>query len=172
MTLTRRSLCPMYSWIQIYMRQVLALLAEDSPSLWNRLLKGEFAVTKNPIPFTSIGTDQAQEHDNKILKGEGGLKGITNKPTGLLKYCLAAPVLGRLAMETQEMFGANNTSATHQHHQDPPAKVTRQERSVHILKDVIEPHKVLSGQGKLHNFMTQKVLREEAQSSILNMGGR
>jgi hypothetical protein len=52
----------------------------DSPVLWGRLLEGEFAVTKSTIPFTSIGIDQAQEHDNKILKGEGGLQGLTNKP--------------------------------------------------------------------------------------------
>ena len=51
---------------------------EDNPDIWRRLVAGEFAVTKNKFPFTSIGTDQAQEQENKILKGEGGLTGITN----------------------------------------------------------------------------------------------
>lgn len=58
-------------------------------------------MTKNEIPFTSIGLDQAQEHENKILKGDGGLQGITNKPATLLKYCLAVPELARLSMEAK-----------------------------------------------------------------------
>jgi hypothetical protein len=62
-------------------------------------------VTKNNIPFTSIGIDQAQEQENKILKGDGGLQGITNKPATFLKYCLAASELGRLSKETEEMCG-------------------------------------------------------------------
>jgi hypothetical protein len=43
---------------------------ERDPDLWEKLVVGEFAVTKTNIPFTSIGVDQAQEHDNKTLKGE------------------------------------------------------------------------------------------------------
>ena len=37
----------------------------SDPKLWNRLVNGAFAVTKHKIPFTSIGLDQAQEHENK-----------------------------------------------------------------------------------------------------------
>ena len=49
-------------------------------------MDGEFAITQNKIPFTSIGANQAQEHQNKIFKREGGLHGITNKPATFLKY--------------------------------------------------------------------------------------
>ena len=69
-------------------------------------------MTKSTIPFTSIGTDQAQEHDNKNLKGEGGLQGITNKPSTLLKYCLAAPHLGRLAKESEEINVPDDAGCT------------------------------------------------------------
>ena len=50
---------------------------QKDPDIWQRLLAGEFAVTTCSIPFTSIGIDQAQEHDNKLLTAEGGLQGIT-----------------------------------------------------------------------------------------------
>ena len=33
-----------------------------NPSIWRRLMDGEFAITQNKIPFTSIGTDQAQKY--------------------------------------------------------------------------------------------------------------
>ena len=85
-----------------YARNILdfttrALAAREThPDIWKRHESGEFSVTKRTILFTSIGTDQAEEHDNKTLKGEGGLQGITNKPSILRKYCLAAPHLRRL----------------------------------------------------------------------------
>jgi hypothetical protein len=216
----RRAMFPMYSWLRMYMHQVLALLnfhrsvkqpqlllylsslenlatyffaynrldyaqnileftartyasETTDPDLWKRLCAGEFAVTKNPIPFTSIGIDQSQEHDNKILKGEGGLRGITNKPSTLLKFCLAAPVLGHLSKETQEMFGVTLAADSNQHHHHSAPRVACQEKNVQALKAVLQPHGIFSDQNKqLHNFMTKQVLRDEAQTSILNMEAR
>ena len=145
-----------------------------SPTLWKRLVDGEFASTQGPIPFTSIGLDQAQEHKNKILKGEGGIKGIANKPAGLLKYCLAAPELSRISTETKEMLSLNvDQSDTSKHHQDSKERVLRQERNVKALKEAIKPAGIFSDKGKrLHNLLTKKVLREEAERSILNMESR
>ncbi len=41
---------------------------KDGPDVWHRLLAGEFDVTKRETPITTIGVDQAQEHDKKIWK--------------------------------------------------------------------------------------------------------
>ena len=87
-------------------------LQETDPKTWNRFLAGEFALTKSAVPFTGIGIDQGQEFLNKLLKGEGGLRGITNKPTSLLKYCLCAPELSRIASETDEILGVLSSSQT------------------------------------------------------------
>jgi len=89
---------------------------KSDPALWVILQEGEFAVTKSRIPFTSIGVDQAQEYDSKILKCKGGLRGITNKPAPLLKYCLTAPVIAKLSQDTRDMFGITSSEAQHHHH--------------------------------------------------------
>ena len=75
-----------------YAQNIMEVLArayasrEMHPNIWGRLVSGEFAVTKSNIPFTTIGADHAQEQDNKDIKGDGGLQGITNIPATLLRY--------------------------------------------------------------------------------------
>ena len=69
--------------------------------MWNMFQTRGFALTANSIPFTGIGVDQDQEFLNKILKGEDGLREITNRPAALLQFCLSASELARLALETE-----------------------------------------------------------------------
>ncbi|KAH3733791.1 hypothetical protein DPMN_040226 [Dreissena polymorpha] len=56
--------------------------------------------SQNTIPFTSIGLDQTQEHQNRKIKD------IT-----LLKYCLAAPELAKISEEKDTMIGNTATSS-------------------------------------------------------------
>ena len=79
------------------------------------------------IPFTSIGGDNAQEQTNRDLKGDGGLQGITNKPTTLLKYCLNDPVLSRISKEAEDMFGFSTSfkTSTDSHHHDSAARLNK-----------------------------------------------
>jgi len=99
---------------------------------------------------------------------------VSNKPAALLKYCLAAPVLSRLSLETQEMLGIEqSTENEDRHHQDHDARIIQQEKNVEALKTVLEPVHVFSDTSEhLHTFITKKVLRKEAETSILNMEGR
>ena len=136
------------------------LARETHPDIWKRLESGELSVTKSIITFNSIGSDQAQEHDNKTLEEEGGLQGITNKPSTLLKYCLAAQHLGRFAKETEEMFCM--AQDVHSSKQDPLSYIhtTRQENNVQA---VLKPYKLFCYDGKqLFNFITKQVVRKES----------
>ena len=56
-----------------------------------------------PLPSHPFGPDQAQEHLNKVHKGDGAISGITTYLQGLLKFCLSSPELARLAGETEQM---------------------------------------------------------------------
>jgi len=50
----------------------------NRPKTWEELRAGNIAVTKNDIPFISIGADHACEHLNKLMKMRAGLVGISN----------------------------------------------------------------------------------------------
>ena len=115
------------------------------PELWQEFLKGEFTVnTSNTIPFTRIGVDQAMEHLNKFSKGQVGISGITSCPKTLLKFCLTAPELARLAAETEHLVAVTHTSTTH-HHRLSQGTVSRKERAIKQLKTVLAPCNLFKG---------------------------
>ena len=68
-------------------------LQHVKPEVWNDFAQGNFTVKTNPMAFTTIGVDQAQEHVHKCHKGDGGVSGITTNPVALLRYCLSTPEL-------------------------------------------------------------------------------
>ena len=74
----------------LYLATMTDLLSNDIES-WN-YLEESFAISKSQIPFTSIGSDHALEQENKVMKVTGGVKGLTQNPSGLHRFCLTAPV--------------------------------------------------------------------------------
>ena len=60
-------------------------------------LKENFSVNKSEIPFSSVGSDHALEQENRSLKVTGGVKGLTQEPTALYRYCLSAPSLNDIS---------------------------------------------------------------------------
>ena len=100
------------------------------PEMWNMFQAGGFALKANSIPFTGIGVDQGQEFLNKILKGEGGLRGITNRPAALLQFCLSA---------SEELIGFNPKSKRQHHHHLSSAKIIERQNQIEFLFNVLKP---------------------------------
>ena len=149
-------------------------LEHSHPSVWQDLKSGDFVVSTNPVPFTSIGPDHAQEHVNKIHKGEGAISGLTTDPQGLLKYCLSTPVLARLAGETERLLNIADANPK-KHHQHSMTRSKRQERSVKQLKDVLSGANPFSPPGndesemKLINFVSNQILPTAVQNDVLDI---
>ena len=148
-------------------------LKTTNPQVWNEMEKGGFAIKKNPVSFTAVGVDQAQEHINKIHKGDGGISGITNNTEALLRYCLSTPHLIRLAEQTEKMLGMESKSNIH-HHLLTNSTIARQEKYVYQLKMVLKNsnpfslHKSNDGsESKLYNLMTKEIMPDDVQDSIL-----
>ena len=143
------------------------------PEMWNMFQTGGFALKANSIPFTGIGVDQGQEFLNKILKGEGGLRGITNRPAALLQFCLSASELARLALETEELIGFNPKSKRQHHHHLSSAKFIERQNKVELLYNVLEPYNIFeSTEPQLHNVMTKQVVSKVIEEDILKFETR
>ena len=152
-------------------------ITTSDPELWQSFTNGEFAVnTSNRIPFTRIGVDQAMEHLNKSTKGQGGISGITTNPATLLKFCLTAPELARLADESERLVATTSTTAPPQHHQLSQSKIARQERSIAQLKSVLAPCNLFQTEtgsensdykGCMFKLMSKEIIPDEIQQSIL-----
>ena len=130
----------------------------------------------NRIPFTRIGVDQAMEHLNKSTKGQGGISGITSYPATLLKFCLTAPELARLAEESERLVATTSTTAPAHHHQLSQSRIDRQERSVAQLKSVLAPCNLFQTEagsessdlkGRMFKLMSKEIIPDEVQQSIL-----
>ena len=73
-------------------------LKENDAVSW-KYLKDNFSINKTGIPFCSIGSDHALEQDNKLLKVNGGVVGLTQNPTALHRFCLISPSLASLCSQ-------------------------------------------------------------------------
>ena len=63
-------------------------LQQTHLEVWHDFENGGFTIKTNLVASSAIGVDQAQEHMNKIHKGDGGLSGITTDPNSIIRYCL------------------------------------------------------------------------------------
>lgn len=155
-----------------YIAQMYSLKTSH-PQIWNEFERGEFVVKRNPVPFTSVGHDQAQEHMNRVHKGDGALPGIMTSPDAILKYCLSAPELSRMVGEINEMHHVDH-SATEKHHRDFERNVNYQEDAISKLKSVLKECKVFEStqssqrsDDRLFNVMTKVIMPTEVQEDIL-----
>ena len=69
---------------------------EDDKDTWD-YLKENFSVRRSEVPFTSIGSDHTMEQENKNLKVNGGITGLTQMPSTLSQFCLVGPVISSLS---------------------------------------------------------------------------
>src|SRR6218665_1836511 len=152
-------------------------LENTDPSIWQEFLNGDFTVnTSNEVPFTRIGVDHAMEHLNKNTKGQGGISGITSHPNTLLKFCLTAPELARLAAEVERLAGVTNEPlGKRAHHCLSQAKVRRQECAIIKLKKVLARCNIFNASSKEHDqqtnmfkLLSNEVVPDNVKNSILS----
>ena len=80
-------------------------------------LKDNFSINKTSIPFCSIGSDHALEQDNKLLKVNGRVVGLTQNPKGLHRFCLISPSLASLCSQFLKNSGIIDKSTKLKHFQ-------------------------------------------------------
>ena len=144
-------------------------LETTNADIWQDFLNGDFTVnTSNTVPFTRIGIDQVQEHLNKRTKGQGEISGIASYASTLLKFCLTAPELARIAEETEELINVSDCTA---HHGLSQAKVARQELAITKLKTVLAPCNYAENDttsGHMFKLISKEIISQNVQESILS----
>ncbi len=141
-----------------YVARMYELQTTD-PQTWSFFASGGFTVnTSNQIPFTRLGLDHAQEQQNKTLKGQGAINGITQSSATLLKFCMCAPELARLATEAETMVGIEKQASSVHHCLNQPS-VRRQERAIKQLHDVLVPCNIfMSDKQDMYKLMTKEII--------------
>lgn len=90
---------PNYSkWAPLYLADMMELESSDNES-WQFLSEGNFTVTTNPVPFTSIDPDHAIEHQHKAIKSGKGIADIKDNESALERFALTIPILSKVTDE-------------------------------------------------------------------------
>ncbi|VDI16831.1 Hypothetical predicted protein [Mytilus galloprovincialis] len=72
-------------WLPIHVRDMFAL-DTIAPSIATEFESGHFVVHKTHSTFSAIAIDHAHEQNNKLVKGEGGVIGLTENASQLLRW--------------------------------------------------------------------------------------
>lgn len=147
-----------------YVHSQYALKSLD-PQTWNDLEEGGFTVKKSQIPFTAIGPDHAGEQENKVLKVQGGLRGIANNENARNRFFLVAPVLSQINRNLSE------TKTLPVHHNLLPSKTSKQRVRVEKIIKTLEDHAKLfcNNNGVLRNIFTNAVVNDQYVYDIINV---
>jgi hypothetical protein len=63
---------------------------------------GGFVVNKTGSPFSSIAIDHAHEQNNAIVKGGGGVAGLTENPSAPKRWMVDGPEMVRIVQEFEK----------------------------------------------------------------------
>ena len=97
--------------------------------------RGNFVLHESPREFSGVALDQAHEHNNALVKGDGGAIGITEHPSALLRWMTAGPEICQITKEYEETNTKANTYL--KHHEDTPSNQKQFFKDVQNLTDYL-----------------------------------
>lgn len=115
---------PNYSrWLSVHVRD-MKQLPFMHPREYENFMKGCFAFNKTTNSFSALAIDHNHEQHNAVLKSDGGIIGITENPSALLRWMVSGPEIAKIvrAFESEYMSPASNSNL---HHEQNRATQTR-----------------------------------------------
>jgi hypothetical protein len=101
-------------WLPVHIRDMLAL-KDSHPDVHTEFMNGKFTVCKSGHKFSSISIDQCHEQINGLVKGDGGIIGITENDAALNRWSIAGPEVLRMLNEYERnLFYTAEDSAHHE----------------------------------------------------------
>lgn len=110
-------------WMTVHVRDLLAL-EFNCPTTHAEFLKGNFVTQKTTHKFSALAHDQVHEQLNAMVKGDGGVIGITENEAALRRWMLAGPETARLLMEYDDKHVMKKKDTERHHEQIPSVQKT------------------------------------------------
>lgn len=102
-------------WMAVHVTDLLAL-ENNSKDTYEEFLKGNFVTQKTNKRFSGMAHDQVHEQLNAMVKGDGGMIGITENDETLRRWMVAGPETARLLSEYSNKHNTK-TSFEEGHHE-------------------------------------------------------
>ena len=124
-------------WGTVHLHDMLDL-KENDPSIYDEFVKGNFVLHESSRIFSGIALDQAHEHNNRFVKSDGGVIGITEHETALLRWMTAGPEVCHLVKSYKE--AADGTKNKTNHHEDTLSEQRKFFQSVQDMSETISEY--------------------------------
>ena len=95
-------------------------LKETNQHIHDQFVQGNFVLHESNRKFSGVALDQAHEHNNCLVKSDGGAIGITEKEAALLRWMNSGPAILQ-PLQTFESSVRDQTQKS-PHHDDTPSK--------------------------------------------------
>ncbi len=127
-------------WLTVHVADLLRL-KERCPSIWEQFQNGTFVTQKTSNPFSCLAHDQIHEQLNGVMKGDGGIIGITENESALNRWMTSGPEITRLLQEYESKHHKTSKPSKPRHHEQTPS-IQKQ-----FVKDVQKLTEVISAMG-------------------------
>lgn len=150
-------------WLPIHIKDMVQL-KEKVPSVFEAFKNGNFVVQKSAHVFSTMALDQAHEQMNELIKGDGGVIGITDNPSALIKWITAGPEVARII----EDFESTPVSKGTHHHDQEFSVQTQFTKHVKAMVEVFEElgNPFIEDSKDLIVLDTKEVLSDGAVESV------
>lgn len=154
-------------WAPVYLLD-MQHLPTTAPEVNMQFQAGNFGVRESTKPFSSLPTDQALEHINRIGKVAGGLVGITKTDSALDRWSLTYTERAHLADSTYKMLGVRIDPEGWEHVESGATRLKRDEEDVQKLVDELTLQCIFQTSGTdLISLATKDVATPDITDSLL-----
>ena len=96
-------------WLPVHIRDMQAL-SRTHPDILRNFVEGKFVIRSSEKNFSSIiiSIDQAHEQNNKHVKGQGGIIGLTANESALNRWIVSGPEIAEMIQLTVQRIIKNN----------------------------------------------------------------
>ena len=105
-------------WLTVHVTD-LNELPNDYLHTHTEFVNGNFLTQKSSHKFSALTHDQIHEQQNAIVKGDGGIIGITENEGALHRWMVAGPQIDRILNEFEDQFQRRKQIDARHHEQLP-----------------------------------------------------
>ena len=124
-------------WMPVHVRDMCALETMH-PDVASEFRKGKFVMSKSHRKFSQLSIDHAHEQNNRVMKEEGRIIGLTHDADAMLKWAVSGPELIRVISEFEASMIEKDEKPITCHHEQTIASQRLCVKQVHALITTLE----------------------------------
>ena len=124
--------------LTVHVQYLLALDA-NCPTTHAQFIKGNFVTQKTTHKSSALAHDQVHEQLNAMVKGDGGVIGITENEAALRWWMVAGLETARLLTEYEEKHSRKKKESERHHEQIPSVQKTFLAQTKNVIRNRQSP---------------------------------